>query len=181
LVLNRAPLEAGSPALSSIDQLTSHNKREVTRRNRIGNLQMGPLDNNIRSLQLRNNDFVIPFLAGLGTGVAAAFLLTNGSGHDNRSRIREIADSLGDALKKGAGELGDATGNAFRDGKRVLADQRKKKRETMSDLRNQVTEKLDDTAAAAKTMAGGIAEISKELAHSTGKALEAGGKHLQDA
>ena len=130
---------------------------------------------------MRKNDFVIPFLAGLGTGVAAAFLLTNGSGQDNRSRIRDIADSVGDAVKKGAGELGNAAGNVLRDGKRVLADERKKGTDTVSDLKNQVKEELDHAAVAAKTVAGGIADRSKELAHSTGKALEAGGKHLQDA
>jgi gas vesicle protein len=130
---------------------------------------------------LRKNDLVVPFLAGLGTGMAAAFLLSNSSGKENRTNMLRAADSVGEALKKGAGELGDAAGNILRNGKSVLADERNKGSETLSDLKNQVKEKLDDAAGGAKKVAGGITDISKELAHSTGKTLEAGGKHLQDA
>ena len=53
---------------------------------------------------MRKSDSLIPFLAGLGTGVAAAVFLTPGPGRQNRNRIRDIANRAGNALKKRAAD-----------------------------------------------------------------------------
>jgi hypothetical protein len=50
----------------------------------------------------------------------------------------------------------------------------------MSDLKGKVNDKIDDAAEAAKKTAGKAIDKSKDLAHSTGKKVEQGGKRLQD-
>jgi hypothetical protein len=50
----------------------------------------------------------------------------------------------------------------------------------MSDLKDKTKEKIDDAADAAKKVAGKVVDKSKDVAHTTGKKLEEGGKRLQD-
>jgi len=50
----------------------------------------------------------------------------------------------------------------------------------MSDLKNQVKEKIGDAADAARKAADKAVEKSKDVAHVVGKRVEQGGKRLQD-
>jgi hypothetical protein len=51
----------------------------------------------------------------------------------------------------------------------------------MSDLKNETKKKIDDAADAAKKAADKVIAKSKDVAHTTGKKMEEGGKRLQDA
>jgi gas vesicle protein len=125
-------------------------------------------------------DSVIPFLAGLGIGVAAAVLFTPGAGRQNRKQIRDIASRAGNALTKRAGDLGDVAEDVLTKGKRAWTAELKKDAKAMSVLKDQAQEKLDDVARSAKTVADQIVDKSKEVAHDAGESLESGGKRLQE-
>jgi gas vesicle protein len=127
------------------------------------------------------SDSVIPFLAGLGIGVAAAVLFTPGTGHQNRKQIRDIASRAGDALTKRAEDLGDVAADVLTKGKRAWTAEQKKDAKAVSVLKDQAQEKLDDVTRSAKTVVGQIVDKSKEVAHDAGKSLESGGKRLQEA
>jgi hypothetical protein len=49
----------------------------------------------------------------------------------------------------------------------------------MSNLKGQAEDKVDQAAKAIKKTAGKVIDKSKDLAHSAGKAVEKGGKRLQ--
>jgi hypothetical protein len=51
----------------------------------------------------------------------------------------------------------------------------------MSNLRDKTEEKVDQAADVVKKTAGKLIDKSKDLAHSTGKVVEKGGKLLQKA
>jgi len=50
----------------------------------------------------------------------------------------------------------------------------------MSNLKDQVKDKIDDAADAAKTTTGKVVDKAKDLTHKAGEAIEKGGKRLQD-
>jgi len=130
---------------------------------------------------LRKNNPVIPFLAGLGVGVAATVLLVPEAGRKTRNRIGDIAGRAADALKARAQNVRDRTEDLFQEGKSTWKEQEIKRRETMSDLKDKAKDKIDDAADATKKAAGKVVDTSKDIAHSAGKKLEEGGKRLQDA
>lgn len=55
-------------------------------------------------MHIPKTDPLVLFLAGLGTGVAAALLFTLNSGRDTRERIGTLANRTGEAAKELAGE-----------------------------------------------------------------------------
>jgi hypothetical protein len=50
----------------------------------------------------------------------------------------------------------------------------------MSNLKDQVKDKIDDTADAAKKTTGKVVDKAKNLTHKAGEAIEKGAKRLQD-
>jgi|SRR5450432_1534446 gas vesicle protein len=135
-----------------------------------------------RRLQnLRKIDYITPFLAGVGIGVAVSVLLAPEAGGKTRSRIRDIASGAGDALKERAEDLGDATADAFEEGKLAWRAEQNERSQIMSDLKDKAKEKIDDAADAAKKAAAKVVDKSKDVAHSAGKKMEEGGNRLQDA
>jgi gas vesicle protein len=126
-------------------------------------------------------DSVIPFLAGLGVGVAAAVLFAPSAGHQNRKHIRDVANRAGDALTKRAGDLRDVAADVLTSRKRAGSAELKNDAKAVSVLKDQAQEVLDDAARSAKTVAGQIVDQSREVAHDAGKSLESVGKRLQEA
>jgi hypothetical protein len=57
----------------------------------------------------------------------------------------------------------------------------KEKEADMSNLKEKVKEKIDGASDALKKTSDTAVDKSKDLAHSTGKTMEKGGKRLQDA
>ncbi len=110
---------------------------------------------------LDKNDSTMLFLAGLGIGATAALLLAPGSGIKNRSRLRDIANRAGAAVKDRASDIGDS--------------------KAVKDLKDQASENLDAAAGVAKATAMEIVDKSRDVAHRAGKTLEMGGRRLQDA
>jgi len=129
---------------------------------------------------LRKTDPFIPFLAGLGVGIAATIFLVPEAGSNTRNRIGEITGRAGDALKTRARNLRKATENFLQEGASAWEEQQNKRSESMSDWKDKAKEKIDDAAEAAKKAAGKVVDTSKDAAHSAGKKLEEGGKRLQD-
>ena len=129
----------------------------------------------------KGNPSLIPFLVGLGVGIAATVLLVPEAGRTTRNRIGDIAGRAADALKTRARNLRDTTESLLQEGKSTWKDQEIKRRETMSDLKDKAKEKIDDAADAAKKAAGKLVDTSKDVAHGAGKKLEEGGKRLRDA
>jgi gas vesicle protein len=130
---------------------------------------------------LQKSDFLIPFVAGLGVGAAAAVLLAPEAGRTTRNRIGDSGSRAADALKTHAGDLRGAASDLLQEGKSIWRDAQNKRSETMSGFKEKVKEKIDDTADAAKNAAEGVIDKSKDVAHGAGKKLERGGKRLQDA
>jgi gas vesicle protein len=134
-----------------------------------------------RTILQKSNSSFIPFLAGLGVGIVATVLLVPEAGRKTRNRIDGIAGRAADAWKARARKLRDRTEDLLQVGKSTWKEQEIKRRETMSDLKDKVNEKIDNAADAAKKAAGKVVDTSKDVAHSAGKKLEEGGKRLQDA
>ena len=130
---------------------------------------------------MRKIDYITPFLAGVGIGVAVSVLLAPEAGGKTRSRIRDIASGAGDALKERAEDLGDAAADAFEEGKLAWSDPRNEGRQTMSDLKDKAEQKLEDAADATKTADDKLVHKSKEVAHSAGEKMEEGADRLQKA
>jgi gas vesicle protein len=134
-----------------------------------------------RRLQnLRKIDYITPFLAGVGIGVAVSVLLAPEAGGKTRSRIRDITSRAGDVLKERAENLGDVAGDILAESKLTWRDQ-KERIQTMSDLKDKAKEKIDYAADAAKKATDQVVDKAKDVAHSAGKKMEEGGKRLQDA
>lgn len=130
---------------------------------------------------MRKNGPFIPFLTGLGIGMAATVLLVPEAGRKTRNRIGDIAGRAANTLKARARNLRDRTEDLLQEGKLTWKQQEIKRRETMSDLKDKAKDKIDDAADATKKAAGKVVDASKDIAHSAGKKLEEGGKRLQDA
>ena len=91
------------------------------------------------------------FLTGVGVGMAGALLYSPNAGEEMRRRFA-----------KGATRVNNQ-GNQL-----------------MSDLKDKVTERIDDAAGAAKKAAGQVIDKSKDVAHNAGKKIEEAGKKLQE-
>jgi gas vesicle protein len=101
---------------------------------------------------MTTTDRLAILLTGVGVGVAGALLWAPNAGEETRRRLTKGANSMGDR------------GNQI-----------------MSDLKDKVTDKIDDAAAAAKKAAGQVIDKSKDVVHNAGKKVEEAGKKLQDA
>jgi gas vesicle protein len=130
---------------------------------------------------LRKTDPFIPFLAGLGVGVAATIFLVPDAGSKARNRIGNIASRAADALKTRVRDLRNATENLLQEGESTWKEQLNKRSVSMSNLKDKAKDKIDDAADATKKAAGKVIDTSKDVAHSAGKKLEEGGKRIQDA
>jgi gas vesicle protein len=69
-----------------------------------------------RRTDLQKSDSFIPFLAGLGVGVAATLLLAPADGRKTRNRIGDIASSAAGALKGLVRNLRETTENLVQEG-----------------------------------------------------------------
>ncbi len=130
----------------------------------------------MKSYKLRNINMnqVGSFLAGLGIGLAASMLLTPAAGEKTRGRIRDIANRAGNAFKDQAESLGDAAGDILEKGKRSL-------QKDGSQAAHDLKDKINDATDTARKTADQVADKSRDLAHSAGRKIEEGGKHLQNA
>jgi len=91
------------------------------------------------------------FLTGIGVGVAGAFLCAPNAGEETRRRLTKGANSINDR------------GNQI-----------------ITDVKERVTDKIDDAASAAKKAAGQVVDKSKDVAHNAGRKIEEAGKKLQE-
>jgi gas vesicle protein len=129
---------------------------------------------------MRKSEYLAPFLAGLGLGVAASVLLAPEAGSKTRGRIRDIASRAGDAVKAGAEHLGAAE-EIVEKCNLTWREEHNERSKTLSDMKDKAKEKIDDAADAAKNAAGRVIDKSTDVAHSAGEKMEEGGKRLQDA
>ena len=128
---------------------------------------------------------VAPFLAGVGTGLAAAVLLAPDAGDKTRNRIRGFANQglkkANDAVTNGIQDVRDAADRVAAKGTAAFNDQQQETEEAMSNLKDKAKEKIDDAATAAKQASAIAVDKAREAAHQAGKKMEEGGKRLQNA
>jgi gas vesicle protein len=130
---------------------------------------------------MTKRDSLVPFLAGVGVGAAAAVLLAPDAGRKTRGRIAEYATRTVDAAKKGGQDIGDAAGEVLNKTNVILSDQRKKGNEIAANLGDKAKDTIDHTAGALKHAVNKVVAGSNDAAHTFGKTMEEGGKRLQNA
>ena len=117
----------------------------------------------------RNNSVPI-FLAGVGVG-AAVGLLVAGSRGELGARARKALQIASENLTDGSRRVRERADAVLSGGEQALKEGRK----AMSNVKDKLKDKIDDTAAAGKKLVNKVADKSKDVAHDAGKKLEQGG------
>src|SRR5262249_1035305 len=107
---------------------------------------------------MSNGDSVFLFLAGVGVGAAAVLLCSPASGSETRARIGKRAGETGAYLKQQAAAMQGPLQEAAAQGEQVV-------HAVVSDARD---------------LAQDAANVSREMAHQAGAAVEKSGKLLQE-
>jgi gas vesicle protein len=110
------------------------------------------------------------FLAGCGIGVAVTLLLVPNSGRELRRRVRRGFRDAGEDLHDRVAMATSGMEGTLRKGA-----------ETISDVRNSLKEKIDDTSERAKAVVDKVADKTQDAVHAAAESIRYPSSAPQDA
>jgi hypothetical protein len=128
---------------------------------------------------LRKLDYLAPFMAGVGLGVAASFLLSPKGGGNTLNRVRSIGGLPGDTGKEGSKHLDVAATSVLRKQKLTRRQERSAKRKTPGSPKEEAKQNIEVSADGAKRTVSRFINKSKDVPESTGTKMER--KRLRNA